>query len=137
MSRQLCPYHPDVDYQHAWGCPDCVRELRAKLARAEMGCALVRSLAVVLRANHPPDHQAYKIAQDIDERLADSGQDYVPRSEVDAAWRKGMEDAETLARELNDGHDWPVTRRIRALLDATESAAAHREPRRQPPETQP
>lgn len=28
MSRQLCKTHPDVDYKTAWGCPDCVRELR-------------------------------------------------------------------------------------------------------------
>jgi hypothetical protein len=30
--RQLCPHHPNVDYRAAWGCPDCVEELRVKLA---------------------------------------------------------------------------------------------------------
>lgn len=29
--RQLCPSHPNVDYRTAWGCPDCVRELRVAL----------------------------------------------------------------------------------------------------------
>lgn len=27
-ARHLCQHHPDVDYRHAWGCPDCLRELR-------------------------------------------------------------------------------------------------------------
>jgi hypothetical protein len=35
--RQLCQSHPGVDYRTAWGCPECVAELRAQLAteRAE------------------------------------------------------------------------------------------------------
>ena len=28
MSRSLCKLHPDVDYKTAWGCPDCLAELR-------------------------------------------------------------------------------------------------------------
>lgn len=36
MSRQLCKSHPDVDYKTAWGCPECVRELREAL------CAMVQ-----------------------------------------------------------------------------------------------
>lgn len=27
-SRVLCQLHPNVDYKHAWGCPECVAELR-------------------------------------------------------------------------------------------------------------
>ena len=30
--RQLCATHPDVDYQHEWGCPRCLSELRAEHA---------------------------------------------------------------------------------------------------------
>lgn len=26
--RRLCPTHPDIDYRHEWGCPQCVTELR-------------------------------------------------------------------------------------------------------------
>lgn len=39
--RQLCPTHPEVNYKTAWGCPDCVKELR-------------ETLATVLRLNYDP-----------------------------------------------------------------------------------
>lgn len=29
-SRSLCQTHPNVDCKHAWGCPECVRELRER-----------------------------------------------------------------------------------------------------------
>lgn len=32
-SRQLCPTHPDVNYKTAWGCPECVREMRSELVQ--------------------------------------------------------------------------------------------------------
>jgi hypothetical protein len=32
MVRPLCQTHPDVNYKTAWGCPECVRELRAENA---------------------------------------------------------------------------------------------------------
>jgi len=35
MSRQLCNLHPNVDYKTAWGCPDCLVELRAELAHID------------------------------------------------------------------------------------------------------
>ena len=31
--RRLCKHHPGVDYRHAWGCPDCLKELRAENAK--------------------------------------------------------------------------------------------------------
>lgn len=40
-SRVLCATHPDVDYRHAWGCPDCVRELRERNAKLTAACELV------------------------------------------------------------------------------------------------
>lgn len=113
---------------------DCA-DLSAKLAAVERACASVRSLAVVLRANHPPEHQAYRIGHDIEERLRDAGRDYVPRSEVDAArqegWQRGIEEA----LELPEPHRAMLLR----MRDAkpTESAAAHQGPHHQPPETQP
>ena len=30
--RRLCKTHRDVNYQTAWGCPDCLKELRTALA---------------------------------------------------------------------------------------------------------
>ena len=33
LRRTLCQTHPDVDYTTAWGCPECVREMRAEIAR--------------------------------------------------------------------------------------------------------
>lgn len=30
-ARQLCSHHPNVNYKTAWGCPDCVMELRIAL----------------------------------------------------------------------------------------------------------
>ena len=30
ISRTLCQSHPAVDYKTAWGCPECVRELRVE-----------------------------------------------------------------------------------------------------------
>ena len=29
--RILCSIHPAVDYKHAWGCPDCIVEMRAQI----------------------------------------------------------------------------------------------------------
>ena len=36
--RQLCKSHPNVNYKHAWGCPDCVAEMRTfiKWLKAEI-----------------------------------------------------------------------------------------------------
>ncbi len=39
MNKQLCPHHPNVDYKTAWGCPECVIELRAALAASRAECA--------------------------------------------------------------------------------------------------
>lgn len=33
MTTHLCAIHPDVDSVHAWGCPDCVAELRRERNR--------------------------------------------------------------------------------------------------------
>ncbi len=33
-ARQLCSDHPNVNYKTAWGCPECVRELRMALAES-------------------------------------------------------------------------------------------------------
>lgn len=32
--RRLCSTHPDVNYNTAWGCPECVREMRLLLTSA-------------------------------------------------------------------------------------------------------
>lgn len=32
-ARQLCATHPEVNYKTAWGCPDCVKELREDVRR--------------------------------------------------------------------------------------------------------
>ena len=42
--RRLCQTHRDVDYRHAWGCPDCLVDLR------ERNRALVEALALWLKA---------------------------------------------------------------------------------------
>lgn len=26
--RTLCNIHPDIDYMHHWGCPECLKDLR-------------------------------------------------------------------------------------------------------------
>ena len=31
--KRLCKHHPEIDYKHHWGCPDCLAELRAKNER--------------------------------------------------------------------------------------------------------
>jgi hypothetical protein len=41
MSRQLCKHHPDVDYKIAWGCPDCIVELRKQSNKLAAACHLV------------------------------------------------------------------------------------------------
>lgn len=28
--RILCEIHPEIDYKHHWGCPECLRELKAE-----------------------------------------------------------------------------------------------------------
>ena len=38
-ARQLCKTHPGVDYKVAWGCPLCVRDLRADNARLRAALA--------------------------------------------------------------------------------------------------
>ncbi len=43
--------------------------LKARAEKAERAVGQIRSFAVVLRANHAPTDQAFKIATDIDERL--------------------------------------------------------------------
>lgn len=40
-SRSLCQTHPGVDYKHAWGCPECVRELRDRNAKLTEALKLV------------------------------------------------------------------------------------------------
>ncbi len=35
MTRRLCKTHPDVDYKHEWGCPECVSELRKENAELQ------------------------------------------------------------------------------------------------------
>lgn len=42
--RQLCQIHPNVDYRHAWGCPDCVVELRTALAETQQELELRTSI---------------------------------------------------------------------------------------------
>jgi len=37
-AHQLCKTHPGVDYKTAWGCPECVRDLRADNARLRGHC---------------------------------------------------------------------------------------------------
>lgn len=35
-SSTLCQSHPNVDYKTAWGCPECVAEMRKRLAHIDM-----------------------------------------------------------------------------------------------------
>ena len=37
-AHQLCKTHPGVDYKTSWGCPECVRDLRADNARLRAAC---------------------------------------------------------------------------------------------------
>jgi hypothetical protein len=48
MVRPLCQTHPDLNYKTAWGCPECVRELRAENAnlRDALGRIIRRELRV-------------------------------------------------------------------------------------------
>ncbi len=40
-ARQLCPHHPNVNYKIAWGCPDCLAQLRDQsLTRDEINFLL-------------------------------------------------------------------------------------------------
>jgi len=48
VNRILCQSHPNIDYKTAWGCPDCVKDLRGQvnmlreaLVRAHC-CATIR-----------------------------------------------------------------------------------------------
>lgn len=91
MSRQLCPHHPDVDYRHAWGCPDCVRELRAKLDAAERVAAEMRKALTDARSwvvGDTRDKNASRAAlakqtvPELDRALSsEAGRDYVPKAE--------------------------------------------------------
>jgi hypothetical protein len=65
-------------------------EIGDRLDKSEAGCARVRSLAVVLRANHPSEHQAFKIAEDINARLADAGRGWIPAQEAIEAAQGAM-----------------------------------------------
>lgn len=44
-SRHLCGTHPNVDYKTAWGCPDCVRELRQENAKLKREVERLQKLA--------------------------------------------------------------------------------------------
>lgn len=128
MSRQLCPHHPDVDYQHAWGCPDCVRDLRAKLDASERAAAEMRGVLEMLEYRDYDTAKAWPTRHVRDAALrSDAGRDYVPKAEVEGlrelvrlandvmkfkteevlamrvevaeAWRKGMTDAMQICQE--------------------------------------
>lgn len=54
--RQLCPNHPDVNYKTAWGCPECVREMRDGLERLRLAVSLhIRAVDRIMIA--PPSFQ--------------------------------------------------------------------------------
>lgn len=48
QARQLCSVHPKVDYRTAWGCPDCIVELRAHKDALVEVC---KAAALVLTCN--------------------------------------------------------------------------------------
>ena len=53
MSRSLCKLHPDVDYKTAWGCPDCLAELRNELAAAQKDAERLTKLVDSVLDNLP------------------------------------------------------------------------------------
>lgn len=55
--RSLCQTHPEVNYKTAWGCPECVRELRQQ--RAALVAALKDACEVLecLRRAENEDHE--------------------------------------------------------------------------------
>ncbi len=52
--RRQCKHHPEVDYLRAWGCPDCLAELRTELRE------LKRKIRAFVRAETGDEiHETY------------------------------------------------------------------------------
>jgi hypothetical protein len=60
--RVLCATHPDVNYKTAWGCPECVREMRQMLIGA------VHALRAYQYGNASPD-LAESVADSIERKI--------------------------------------------------------------------
>lgn len=77
-------------------------ELIAKLNASERAAAAMREVLAIARdyVLNLPLEGTIDVAARIDHALdSNAGRDCVHRSEVDAAWRKGMEDAISIVRE--------------------------------------
>jgi len=99
MSRQLCPHHPTVDYKTAWGCPECLTELREKY---RCKCAADEQFAMALTKAQT---QIEALTHDRDSWIQNSkvlGEDYVKLEKELAATKARLE----VAREALD---WIVT----------------------------
>lgn len=57
MSRQLCKSHPDVDYKTAWGCPDCLAELRCQNKKMREMLDRIYRVALISDTANPMNRQ--------------------------------------------------------------------------------
>lgn len=57
MSRQLCKTHPNVDYRKAWGCPDCLAELRYENKKMKEILDRIYRSALVSNHENPVNRQ--------------------------------------------------------------------------------
>lgn len=57
MSRQLCKLHPGVDYKKAWGCPDCLAELRFQNKKMNETLDKIYRAALISNQDNPVNRQ--------------------------------------------------------------------------------